>query len=110
MLTYTLMRRDYAHLATCFVPIGEEQIRMAQTPGAVEAMLKTKTRKFTEEDIRKKFPGMAEGKGVKKREVGVQGLVSRLAAWVNGAAMKGEGLPLGAVTLEAVPGGHRKAE
>jgi hypothetical protein len=112
MLTLTLMRRDYAHLATCFVPIGEEQIRLAQTPGAVEAMLRTKTRKFTEEDIRRKFPGMAQGGDAKtkKREAGVQGLLSRLATWVQGATVKGENLPLGAVTLEAVPSGRRKAE
>jgi hypothetical protein len=113
MLTYTLMRRDYAHLAKCFVPIGEEQIRMAQTPGAVEAMLRTKTKKFTEEDIRKKFPEMSHGAGAgaKKRDAGIQGVLSRLRAWLDGASKKTESLPLGAVTLDtSVPSGHRKAE
>jgi hypothetical protein len=52
MLTYKLMRKDYLHLAKCLVPIGE-QIGMTQQELA--DMLRTKTRQFSEEEIREKF-------------------------------------------------------
>ena len=52
MITYRLMKKDYDHLAKCLVPIGD-QIGMSHEE--IAAMLKTKTRKFTEEDIRRKF-------------------------------------------------------
>ena len=53
MMTLTLLRKDYAHLAKCMVPIGEAQIRMTMEERA--AMLKRHTVAFTEEEIRAKF-------------------------------------------------------
>lgn len=52
MLTVKLMQKDYVHLAKCLVPIGD-QVHM--TRDEIATMLKTKTRRFTEEDIKKKF-------------------------------------------------------
>jgi hypothetical protein len=52
MMTLTILRKDYAHLAKCVVPIGN-QIGMSQQELA--DMLRTKTRRFTEEEIKKKF-------------------------------------------------------
>lgn len=52
MITVRLMRKDYDHLARCLVPIGA-QIGMSHEERV--AMLKTKTRRFTEEEIRAKF-------------------------------------------------------
>ena len=57
-LTYRLMRHDYLHLASCLVPIGD-QIGMTQQE--IADMLRTKTRRFTEEDIQAKF-GKASAK------------------------------------------------
>ncbi|KAI9786022.1 MAG: hypothetical protein M1816_008174 [Peltula sp. TS41687] len=53
MMTITLLRKDYNHLAACLVPMGE-QIGMSQQELA--DMLRTKTRRFSEEDIQRKFP------------------------------------------------------
>ncbi|EGC47687.1 conserved hypothetical protein [Histoplasma capsulatum var. duboisii H88] len=52
MLTVKLMQKDYVHLAKCLVPIGD-QVHM--TMDEIATMLRTKTRRFTEEDIKKKF-------------------------------------------------------
>jgi hypothetical protein len=52
MMTVKLLMKDYTYLATRLVPIGD-QIGMSQAELA--DMLRTKTRKFTEDDIRKKF-------------------------------------------------------
>lgn len=52
MLTVRLMRKDYEYLARCLVPIGD-QIGMSQAE--IAAMLRTKTRKFSEDDIVRKF-------------------------------------------------------
>ncbi|KAL9616423.1 MAG: hypothetical protein Q9160_008699 [Pyrenula sp. 1 TL-2023] len=52
MITYRLIRKDYMHLAKCLVPIGD-QIGMSVED--IATMLRTKTRRFTEEDIAKKF-------------------------------------------------------
>ncbi|KAJ9667270.1 hypothetical protein H2201_002471 [Coniosporium apollinis] len=52
MITVRLLRKDYVHLAKCLVPIGD-QVGMSLEEIAV--MLRTKTRKFTEEDIAEKF-------------------------------------------------------
>ncbi|KAI4114981.1 MAG: hypothetical protein LQ345_004338 [Seirophora villosa] len=52
MMTVTLLRKDYMHLASCLVPMGD-QIGMSQEE--VADMLRTKTKKFTEEDIMKKY-------------------------------------------------------
>ncbi|KAF2773160.1 hypothetical protein EJ03DRAFT_155307 [Teratosphaeria nubilosa] len=53
MMTVSLLRKNYMHLAKCMVPIGQEQVNMTLEERA--AMLRTKTRKFTEEDIQRKF-------------------------------------------------------
>lgn len=52
MMTIRLLLKDYKYLAEHLVPIGD-QIGMSQTELA--DMLRTKTKQFTEEDIRKKF-------------------------------------------------------
>jgi hypothetical protein len=52
MLTVRLFMKDYMFLAAHLVPMGD-QIGMSQAE--VAAMLRTKTRKFTEDDIREKF-------------------------------------------------------
>lgn len=54
-MTITLARKDYATLADCLVPIGEEQISMSKSE--IAEMLKRKTRAFSEEDIARKFGG-----------------------------------------------------
>ena len=50
MITVRLLRKDYMHLAACLVPIGD-QINMSQTE--IADLLRTKTKKFSEDDIRK---------------------------------------------------------
>ncbi|GIK05331.1 hypothetical protein Aspvir_009438 [Aspergillus viridinutans] len=52
MITYRLIRKDYMHLAKCLVPMGD-QISMSVAERA--AMLQSKTRKFTEAEIARKF-------------------------------------------------------
>ena len=52
MMTVKLLQKDYMYLAARLVPIGD-QIGMSQIELA--SMLRTKTRRFTEEDIKKKF-------------------------------------------------------
>lgn len=52
MITFKLMQKDYMYLANCLVPMGD-QIGMSQRELA--DMLRTKTRRFTEEEIRAKF-------------------------------------------------------
>lgn len=52
MMTVKLLQKDYMYLAGRLVPIGD-QIGMSQIELA--DMLRTKTRRFTEEDIKKKF-------------------------------------------------------
>lgn len=52
MITIRLLRKDYKTLAKCMVPIGK-QIPMTLDERA--ALLKRHTRRFTEEEIRKKF-------------------------------------------------------
>lgn len=53
MMTLSLLRKDYEHLAKCMVPIGEKQIRMTMEERV--AMLKRHTVAFTEEEINAKF-------------------------------------------------------
>ncbi|KAL9631722.1 MAG: hypothetical protein Q9164_005735 [Protoblastenia rupestris] len=48
MMTVTLLRKDYMHLASCLVPIGD-QIGMSQSE--IAEMLRTKTKRFSEEEI-----------------------------------------------------------
>ncbi|KAL6859764.1 hypothetical protein ACO1O0_003788 [Amphichorda felina] len=52
MITVRLMLKDYKTLAKCMVPIGD-QISMTLDERA--ELLKSHTRRFTEEDLRKKF-------------------------------------------------------
>lgn len=52
MLSYRLFTRNYLALAKCLVPIGD-QIGLTQLELA--DLLRSKTRMFTEDDIRKKF-------------------------------------------------------
>jgi len=52
MMTYRILRKDYLYLADCLVPIGD-QIGMSKQELA--DMLRTKTRKFSEEEIREKY-------------------------------------------------------
>jgi hypothetical protein len=52
MITVKLLQKDYMHLAKCLVPLGD-QIGLSLEEKA--AMLKDKTRRFTEEDIDFKF-------------------------------------------------------
>ncbi|KAF7509819.1 hypothetical protein GJ744_007330 [Endocarpon pusillum] len=52
-ITYRLMRKDYEHLARCLVPISHEQKSMSQEER--EGMLRRKTRRFSEDEIGRKF-------------------------------------------------------
>lgn len=52
MMTIKLLQKDYMYLAGRLVPIGG-QIGMSQAE--IADMLRTKTRRFTEDDIRRKF-------------------------------------------------------
>ncbi|EDO02765.1 hypothetical protein SS1G_05242 [Sclerotinia sclerotiorum 1980 UF-70] len=52
MMFVKLMQKDYEHLAGCLVPTGEN---IGKSKKELADMLRTKTRKFTEEDIQKKF-------------------------------------------------------
>ncbi|KAF2143551.1 uncharacterized protein K452DRAFT_246719 [Aplosporella prunicola CBS 121167] len=52
MITVRLMMKDYMHLAKCLVPIGDQ---IGMTLEEKTAMLKTKTKRFSEEDIKRKF-------------------------------------------------------
>ena len=58
MVTFKLLQKDYNYLAQRLVPIGD-QIGMSRNE--VVDMLKTKTRRFTEDDIRKKFRKPRQG-------------------------------------------------
>ncbi|KAI9829180.1 MAG: hypothetical protein M1826_005775 [Phylliscum demangeonii] len=52
MMTITLLRKDYARLASCLVPTGD-QVGMSRQE--IMSMLKSKTRRFSEEEIQRKF-------------------------------------------------------
>ena len=52
MLTITLLRKDYMYLADRLVPIGDQ---IGTSKVEIANMLKTKTRAFTEADIKKRF-------------------------------------------------------
>lgn len=52
MISFKLLLKDYDSLAYCLVPIGD-QIGMSCKEKA--DVLRSKTRRFTEEDIRAKF-------------------------------------------------------
>lgn len=53
MITVTLLRKDYMTLAKCMVPIGEFQMKMTIEERA--EYLKRHTRRFSEEEIERKF-------------------------------------------------------
>ncbi|EME45460.1 hypothetical protein DOTSEDRAFT_79442 [Dothistroma septosporum NZE10] len=59
MMTVKLLQKDYLHLASCLVPMGD-QISMSQQE--IADMLRTKTRRLTEEAIRQKFGAAYEKK------------------------------------------------
>lgn len=75
-LTLKLLQKDYMHLASCLVPMGD-QIGMSQQELA--DMLRTKTRQFTEEDIQQKFSTTASAKP-KRKNSSWSTIVSRTAA------------------------------
>ena len=52
MMTYRILAKDYLFLANCLVPIGD-QIGMSKQE--IADMLRSKTRRFTEEEIQEKF-------------------------------------------------------
>jgi hypothetical protein len=52
MVTFTLLRKNYLHLARCLVPMGD-QMKMSLEERA--EMLRRKTKKFTEEEIAEKW-------------------------------------------------------
>lgn len=66
MMTFRILRKDYLYLADCVVPIGE-QIGMSKQELA--DMLRTKTRKFSEEEIEEKYyKGRKMQKEAKKKD------------------------------------------
>lgn len=52
MITVRLLMKDYATLAKCMVPIGD-QMNMSMDDRI--ALLKSHTKRFTEEELRAKF-------------------------------------------------------
>lgn len=52
MMTVTLFRKEYMHLASCLVPIGD-QVGMTQVE--IADMLKRKTKRFEEAEIMRKW-------------------------------------------------------
>ena len=52
MITVRLFMKDYEHLARCLVPIGD-QVYLSMEERVT--LLKRHTRRFTEEEIRRKF-------------------------------------------------------
>jgi hypothetical protein len=53
MMTIRLLMKDYEHLAKCLVPIGEEQL--GWTLEERIAHLKSRTRRFTAEEMKLKY-------------------------------------------------------
>ncbi|GES58621.1 phosphoinositide 3-kinase regulatory subunit 4 [Aspergillus terreus] len=52
MITVRLLRKDYQHLAKCLVPIGDQ---VGMTLDEIAEMLRRKTRRFSEADVKAKF-------------------------------------------------------
>ena len=66
MMTYRILVKDYLYLADCVVPIGD-QIGMSKQELA--DMLRTKTRRFSEEEIQEKYyKGRKTQKEAKKKD------------------------------------------
>ena len=68
MMTYKILTKDYLYLADCMVPIGD-QIGMSKQELA--DMLRTKTRRFSEEEIQEKYykGGRAQKEAKKKDDL-----------------------------------------
>ena len=65
-MTYRILIKDYPYLADCMVPIGD-QIGMSKQELA--DMLRTKTRRFSEEEIQEKYyKGRRAQKEAKKKD------------------------------------------
>jgi hypothetical protein len=64
MITISLMRKNYKHLAECLVPMGA-QMNLSMDERA--KMLKARTRPFSEAEITEKF----RKKGTTAEEVGL---------------------------------------
>ena len=52
MMTFRILRKDYLYLADCIVPIGDQ---IGKSREELADMLRTKTRKFSEEEIQEKY-------------------------------------------------------
>lgn len=79
MMTVKLLQKDYMYLANCLVPIGD-QVGMSQQE--IADMLRTKTRRFTQEDIQKKFP--QANKAQQKRSAKSAGIPSAPGTRLSG--------------------------
>lgn len=65
-MTYRILIKDYLYLADCLVPIGD-QIGMSRQELA--NMLRTKTRRFSEQEIQEKYyEGRKTQKEAKKKD------------------------------------------
>lgn len=53
-ITYRLMKKDYDTLATHFLPLGNDQAKLTKLE--IKKMLEERTRKFTDEEIRRHWP------------------------------------------------------
>ncbi|KAF2476684.1 uncharacterized protein BDR25DRAFT_339611 [Lindgomyces ingoldianus] len=53
MITFNLITKNYMHLAKCLVPMGEAQMKLSMEERA--EMLRSKTRRFSEEEIAEKW-------------------------------------------------------
>lgn len=52
MITIQLMRKDYKYLAKCLVPMGDQ---VGMTLDEKAEMLRTKTKRFSDMDVKSKF-------------------------------------------------------
>lgn len=53
LITFRLVTNNYEKLADCFVPIGEEQMKLSREE--VKSMLKSRTKKFEKTDLERAF-------------------------------------------------------
>lgn len=60
MVTYRLLCKDYAHLAKCLVPIGNQ---IGKSQKELSNLLRTKTKRFTDKEIQNKFRQFASKHG-----------------------------------------------
>ena len=85
MMTVKLMQKDYMYLANCLIPIGD-QIGMTQQE--IADMLRTKTKAFSEEEIRAKFPQNKTFVKAKGPKSWTDALTGYLPAGLAGARVK----------------------